>query len=438
MSLAYAAYAGLSAGAFLAFAPFYWLKTRASLGEREMFAQKMGRYPETGLPSGSPRIWIHAVSVGEVKVAQAIIDVLCHRLPEAAILLTTSTRSGQKAAREVLGERGVCLFAPLDFPPAVRRAVQTLRPDALICLETEIWPNLLMAAKRFGIPAAMVNGRLSARSIRSYQKVKPLFKTVLEGMKAFSMIHAADAERLASLGAPLDRIVVNGNAKFDLLLRQIQGVDLAPLRSRYGISENQKVVVAGSTRGMEPEMVLGAFRKVAARFPEAVLIIVPRHVRHAMDIKARALTHGFTCQLRSDLDRVACSSSVVVVDVMGELQALYGLATVVFCGGSLVPLGGQNIIEAAAWGKPVLHGPSMEDFPDARELLERNGGAVEVKNEEELAVKMLHYLATPADALALGDRARSAVEFCRGAADRHADVILSLLPEAHCSTSLQP
>ncbi len=431
MNPAYAAYAGLSAGVFLSLYPFYWLKTRASKEATLIFSQRMGHYTNDQVAniSGTPRIWLHAVSVGEVRAAQAVITALTRKLPRAAIILSTTTLHGQRAAREAMGPRATCLFAPLDFTPSVRRALKTIRPRILVCLETEIWPNWLIAAHRLDIPTAIVNGRISERSIRSYRKVRPLMRHVLESISALSMIHETDAERLMALGAPVDRIGVNGNAKSDLLLEQVAHADLGEVKKRYSIEEGRIVIVAGSTRGEEPRIMLNSYRQVRSRFPEALLIIVPRHVENALKIKEHVVSNGVACQLRSELARPGDSrhAPVVVVDIMGELQSLYGVATVVFCGGSIAPLGGQNILEAAAWGKPVLYGPSMEDFPDARELLEKNNAAVEVANEKELTENILYYLSNPGAAEALGHRARQVSLSCGGAADRHADVIMSLL-----------
>lgn len=431
MNPAYALYAGLSAGAFLAVYPFYWLKTLGSKEARFIFSQRMGHYANAQIAGvrGSPRIWLHAVSVGEVRAARAVIAALVQRLPHAGIILSTSTLQGHRAAREALGAKATCLFAPLDFTPSVRRALSAFRPRVLACLETEIWPNWLMTAHRLNIPTAIVNGRVSARSIKSYRKVKPLMTYVLKNVSAFSMIHDVYAERLMELGAPADKIRVNGNAKFDLLLEQMAHADIKGLKNRYGIEEGRVVIVAGSTRGEEPRILLNSYRQVRSRFPGAILIIVPRHVENALKIKEYAISEGLTCQLRSGLEHSGKgrNASVVVVDVMGELQSLYGIATVVFCGGSLAPLGGQNILEAAAWGKPVLYGPSMEDFPDARELLEKNNAAVEVADEKELTEQMLYYLANPDAAEALGKRARRVSLSCGGAAQRHAEVIMSLL-----------
>lgn len=431
MNPAYAAYAGLSAGAFLSIYPLYWLKTRGSEEARIVFSQRMGCYSEAQVAgiSGFPRIWLHAVSVGEVRAAQAVITALTRRLPDAAIVLSTATQHGQRAAREMTGSRATCLFAPLDFSISVRRALKTLQPQVLVCLETEIWPNWLMTAHRLDIPTAIVNGRISARSIRSYRRVRPLMRCVLERVSAFSMIHEADAGRLMELGAPPDKISVNGNAKFDLLLEKMEHVDLEDLKHRYGVAEGRIVFVAGSTRGEEPRIVLNSYQQVRARFPGALLILVPRHVEKASKIKDYVISKGVTCQLRSELEHPGetRTASVVVVDVMGELQSLYGIATVVFCGGSIAPLGGQNILEAAAWGKPVFYGPSMEDFPDAKELLEKNSAAVEVADGKELTEKILFYLSNPGTAESLGNRARQVSLSCGGAAERHAEIICSLL-----------
>ncbi len=433
MSLAYKAYVGLTAGAYFSLLPFYRCWKRFSASAREAsFPQRMGDYSDTTVRSvhGTPRVWLHAVSVGEVRVAQAVMSALSKHCPAAAFILSTTTGHGKAAAAAaVSGSRITSVYAPADFPASVRKALKKFRPDILVCMETEIWPNWLMAAAQLGIPTAIVNGRLSVRSIRTYKKVLPLMQTVLGGVGAFSMIHGADAERIVQLGADPNRIFINGNAKFDLLSEPLAPADLRMLSERYGAYPGRPVVVAGSVRGDEPKMVLAAFRQVQAAFPDALLILVPRHVTRAGEIQNLVRSLGFSCRRGSDLvsPGKADKADVIVVDVMGELKALYGIARLVFCGGSLVPLGGQNVLEAAVWGKPVCYGPHMDDFPDAKELLAQCRGAVQVDDAAGLGRAFLKLLQDPEAASAMGRRARAAVMSRRGAADKHAQVICRLL-----------
>lgn len=380
---------------------------------------------------GSPRIWIHAVSVGEVNVAGAVIQALKQIMPHCAVILSTTTAHGQAVAVEKLGGQAVCVYAPLDFILSVQHAFSVLKPDIFVCLETEIWPNWLMTAHRMGIKTALVNGRLSVRSIHRYLKIRPLMKEILAKMDVFSMIHAEDAKRIHLLGAPAQNISVGGNAKYELLRTTTEAATAEAMKKRYRIQPDQPVLVAGSTRGAEGGIVLRMFKRLLTRFPQALLIIAPRHLNRVPEISEWARSLELSCQFRTqiDEDHAPRTASVVIVDTIGELQAIYGIASVVFCGASLVPLGGQNILEAAVWGKPVLYGPSMDDFRDARELLESVGGGIEVADEAELAEKVAYYFSRPDEASGIGLRARQAVLSQSGAAGRHAAVIHHLLSE---------
>jgi len=434
MGFAYTAYRILSNGLLGALLPPCWLF--ASLGGRnpDAFRQRLGLHPRqsVGHPGRSPRIWLHAVSVGEVGVAEALVDALEALLPDSAIILSTTTAHGQAQARTRLGARAECIYAPVDFSAAVRRALTAVQPDVLVCLETEIWPNWLFEAHRRGIRLAMVNGRISVRSIDGYLKVRPLIKETLALVDAFSMVSREDAKRIRMLGAPADRIFVNGNAKFDSLLPEADPAAAREMTALYGLTGDEPVFVAGSTRGTEAETILDAYCRIIAAVPRTVLIIVPRHPHRAARIEQAARSRGLDVQLRSRLGENGRrrTAPVVIVDTIGELQATYAIASVVFCGGSLVPLGGQNVLEAAVWGKPVLYGPSMEDFLDAKHLLEGARGAIPIAGVHDLIDTSIYYLTHRRQALALGGRARTAVMASRGAARRHAALIRRLAGKA--------
>jgi len=312
---------------------------------------------------------------------------------------------------------------------SVRKALLTFKPDILICLETEIWPNWLLEAYRMGIKTALVNGRISVRSIKGYLKIRPLIKAALEHVGAFSMIRKEDAGRIKMMGAPAERVAINGNAKYDLLAQHVDVSKKIKIQKLFNLRNNQPVFVAGSTRSSEEEIVLDVYQKTLESFPEALLIIAPRHVERVQHIETLIKDRGFSYQLKTDLDQKngLRTAPVVLIDTIGDLQTIYSIASVVFCGGSLVPLGGQNILEAAAWGKPVLYGPSMEDFLDAKELLEKTGGGIQVADRQELAEKVGYYLANPEAAGRTGNLAREAVMSNKGAAGKHAEVIHRLL-----------
>lgn len=431
MNIVYKAYNFFLTGFFFIFFPPFWIYTRLTGRYRDGINQRLGFYPKSLVNriSGSPRIWLHAASVGEVSAAVAIIESLERLMPHGAIILSTTTEHGQALARDKLQSKTTCVYAPIDFIVSVRKALSTIRPDILVCLETEIWPNWLFEARRMGVRLALANGRISVRSIKGYLKISGLIREALRQVESFSMIREADAQRLMVLGVPREKIVVNGNAKYDLLLPMADPSIKGKIEKFYNLNENIPVFVAGSTRGSEHEIVVDVYEKILETLPETLLIIAPRHLEKVHHIKDMVIRRGFSCQFKTDIDKTGGfrTASVVIMDTIGDLQSTYSIASIVFCGGSLEPLGGQNILEAAVWGKPVLYGPSMDDFLDAKALLDKTGGGIQVKDSRELAERALYYLTHPAEADAVGRLAKEAVMLNKGSADKHADVIYRLL-----------
>ena len=431
MQLAYFAYRFFSNVIFLFFLPLYIIYSIITGRFGQRMRQRLGLYPPSVTAGiiGTPRIWLHAVSVGEVGAAVAIIEALTATIPDCAIVLSTTTTSGQNFACEKLPANVTCIYAPIDFIPSVRCALSAIRPDILVLLETEIWPNWLAESRRRGVHTALVNGRISVRSIRRYLKIRPLMQTVLAHIEVFSMISPSDAQRIQAIGAARDNVITSGNAKYDCLLQQVDDAQRQKLAGQLNLTENEPVFVAGSTRGREQQIVLDVYEKIRRDFPDTLLIIAPRHIGRGREVESLAGEKGFSCQYRTDLDMPGNTRTapVIILDTIGELQTIYSIATVVFCGGSLVPLGGQNILEAAVWGKPVLYGPSMEDFQDAKELLDKTGGGIQVADGTELAEKVDYFFRHPEEARRIGRLARQAVQFHKGAARKHADALRDLL-----------
>lgn len=427
MNPAYAAYNLIGMGLLLSLFPPFFLYSRLTGKYRLQMAQRLGRYSERTLQGiqGTPRIWIHAVSVGEVTAAAAIIEALRVSFPNSAVILSTITEHGYEIARKRYGSRATCILAPIDTVFSTRRAIRVIRPDILVLMETELWPIWLMEARRHGIPTALVNGRLSVRSYSGYLKIRPLMRSVFTNIDVLSMISPADATRIRRLGADPSRIRIHGNAKYDGLIDATSDRTRQDMGQLFGLSGTEPVLVAGSTRRNEDDMVVTAFRRIRRTESEAVLIIAPRHLPKLAAIEAMLQQAGIPYQLRSELGRpgVRRRAPVVLLDTMGELFRVYSIATVVFCGGSLVPLGGQNVLEPAAWGKPVIYGPSMEDFLDAKQLLERFGGGSQVNSVGELAETVRGFFANRARAARIGQRAFQAVSRNQGAGKRHADEI---------------
>ena len=434
--IAYNAYRIFTTLLFPAFVPLFWLYSRQTGRFRQSFSQMLGVRSSCmpPIPPGRPRVWIHAVSVGEVGVAFAIIEALRKILPGAAFILSVTTEHGHAYAVNRIKTNNwkhkiTYVFAPLDFPGCVRRTLAALQPDILACLETEIWPNLLIEAHKQGVRTALINGRISVRSIHSYIKMRPLIQSVLKRIDHFSMIGEEDRQRIQLLGAPPERIAVCGNAKYDLLLGQADKSIVNQMRRLYNLHKNRPVFITGSVRRPEEKAILDAYREIVRIVPETVLIIAPRHRERTAHIARMVIEKGFECQLRTEFDSPdqVRHAPVVVIDTIGELLATYSIASAVFCGGSLAPLGGQNILEPAVWGKPVLYGPSMEDFSDAKALLEQTGGSIEVKNSRELAQKVIFLLTHPDEAAVIGQKALEAVLLNKGASAKHAAAIKSLL-----------
>jgi len=433
MNYLYRPYQVLTSGLFIFLIPVFWGYTRITGRHGRYLKERLGFIPEETVRdlSGSPRIWIHAVSLGEVKVADAIIAVLRRIIPGCSVIVSMFTEHGRDMAKETFKEDVPVIFAPIDFFGSVRKALSTVRPDVMVFLETEIWPAWLFEAHRMGIKTALINGRISVRSIGGYLKLRPFFREVLQNLDVFSMILEEDAARIRAMGADPQKIEINGNAKYDLLGSSAEPLMEAEMRKILNLEPSKPVFVAGSTREGEEEMVLDVYEKMLQEFPETILIIVPRHIERTRVIAAMIEGRGFNCQLRTDLGEAKArrTEKVVIINTFGELFKIYSVGTLVFCGASLVPLGGQNPLEPAIWGKVVFYGPSMEDFLDAKALLEGERAAVPVTGPEMLAEKAIWFLGHPEAVREYGERARETALKNQGAAEKHAQVIKKLLSD---------
>jgi 3-deoxy-D-manno-octulosonic-acid transferase len=431
MSFMYEAYVALTSGLFVSCLPPFWIYTRLSGRYKRGFGERLGFVPCTLTQrlSGSPRIWIHAVSLGEVKAAAPLVKALKKIIPGCSVMISTTTEHGHDLAMETFGEDAAVVYAPVDFVGSVRKALSRVRPDVLVFLETEIWPAWIAEARRMGIKTALINGRISARSIGRYLKFRPFFREVLRSVDVFSMILEEDAARIRAMGADPSKIEINGNAKYDLLASFADPAMETKIRQRLNLDASHRVFVAGSTRSGEEAMVLDAYEKILKEFPDIILIIAPRHIERTPLIASMVTGRGFRYQLWSELNKgkITRTEPVVIINTYGELFKVYSVGTVVFSGGSLVPLGGQNPLEAAAWGRPVFYGPSMEDFLDAKEMLEEAGAGVAVSGPEMLAEKAIWFLNHPDVLKNCGEQARETVMRNHGAPEKHARVIRRLV-----------
>ncbi len=349
----------------LFFLLYPYLRKKYSLG----FQERMGRI-SLPRPRGK-RVWIHAVSVGEVKAALPLL----RRLEDVCLSVTTST------GYAVASQSGVenLFFYPWDLPWVVPRAVEAVQPSLYILMETELWPLMITYLKQKGVKIILANGRISERSYGGYKKLSFFIKRVLSCFDFIGAVSERDRERFISLGAPADRVFVMGNLKYDSVLEAVNPAFEDEMRKLLSLGD-EPLWVCGSTHEGEEEMVIKVYLRLVEEFPDLRLALVPRHPERARSIAELFSNLGVRFSLRSENPR----DRVVLWDVMGELFKLYSVATAVFCGGSLVPLGGHNIIEPASWGKPVVYGPYMDDFLEEVRLLEEAGAGFTVRNEEEL------------------------------------------------------
>jgi 3-deoxy-D-manno-octulosonic-acid transferase len=375
---------------------------------------------------GSPRIWLHGASAGDLLSLQPMMKELKGRLPGCCIIVTTITNSGLAMARKKLAEADVIVYAPYDLFGATRRAVAALRPDLLVLEYTEIWPNLIRAARKAGVRIALTNGRFNPAKMSRYRALFGAISNPLRRIDCFLMRSDEEAERVLALGAAPDRVWVTGNTKFDaLVLDGATGREEA-LRAEMALDPGRPVLMAGSTHEGEEELLLSVYATLRGRHPGLQLVIAPRYVERSGRIMALAAEIGLPVRLRSG-GAAAGHAEVTVLDTIGELATAYRLATLVFVGGSFVTRGGQNLLEPAAQGKPVLFGPHMENFKDSVQVLQGRGG-LQVSTPEQLLKVADELLSRPDQIDELGGLARRSVSAIRGASARNVEHMLSILP----------
>lgn len=395
--------------------------------------QRLGYLPVSFNLDGDESIWIHAVSVGEVLTARALLPELRVRYPRLRIFLSTTTMTGQEIAKNNLQYVDAVFYFPFDFGFIVRRTLRLVKPRLFIMMETEIWPNLLRACHRSGVRTMLVNGRISSRAYPRYRLARWFFRPVLQHIDRFCMQSDESARRIIDIGAERGRVVVTGSLKFDSL--EIPGATAAADRGHnrvlryFRITPDRPVVIAASTLKGEEEHVLEAFQRIRATMTSALLIIAPRKPERFDEVERVARRRGWNVARRSEL-RVDAEPrcDVVILDTIGELAQLYQVATAVFVGGSLVDAGGHNILEPAVFGKPIVFGPHMQNFAEIARAFVDNGAAIQVRTGRELEPVLLDLLGDPVKRARLGAAARALVEANRGARTKSLAAIAQLLP----------
>lgn len=363
--------------------------------------------------AGERSIWVHAVSVGEVQASAPLVRALVANYPGMPVVVTTVTPTGADRARALFGDSVGVRYVPYDLPGAVARFFARVRPRIAIILETELWPNLYHACGRRGVPLVLASARISPKSVGRYRRLTGLFRETLSHGISIAAQSAADAERFCSIGANPARTHVVGNIKFDISVPETLAASGAALRASLG--ETRPVWIAGSTHGGEEELVLAAHRVVLDAQPNALLILVPRHTPRFGEVAGLVHRAGFAYVTRSSGARVTAQTQVFLLDTLGELLAFYAASDVAFVAGSLVPIGGHNLLEPAALAKPVLTGPHNFNSQDIADLLIAQGAVEIVNSGAQLAPAVLRLLADPAERARRGALGRTAVEANRGA-----------------------
>lgn len=405
-----------AAGVVLA-SPLLAYKALTSEKYRTGYRERLGGVAARA--GSAPCAWLHAVSVGEMNLARPLVEALARARPDWDLVLSTATNTGLATAQRLYPGRRV-FYYPLDFSFAVRRSLGRIRPDVVLLVELEVWPNFLAAAARRGVVVAIVNGRLSERAFRRYRLIRPLVARWLGRVKLLCVQSETYAERLKALGAPPERVVVTGNVKFDSCPAAPPGGRDEALAASLGIGADEPVVVAGCTWPGEDEALVAMYPRLRAAAPGLRLVLAPRQAERFGAVEQLVRRAGLPCVRRTALaqGQRGEAGAVVVLDTVGELARVYGLATAAFVGGSLVPHGGHNMLEACAHARPVLFGPHTANFRDITEELIAGHAALCVANAEELERALRGLLSDPGAAAELGRRARSVVDRHRGATER--------------------
>jgi 3-deoxy-D-manno-octulosonic-acid transferase len=402
-----------------------WLRGRQEPGYRRHWGERLGFY--SGAPSSAPTLWVHAVSVGETRASEPLVDALLAEYPSSRIVLTHMTPTGRATGKALFakhGERLVQSYLPYDTGFMVRRFIRHFKPSVCILMETEVWPNLIAVCQRRSVPVVLANARLSERSLRKATRLGSLMLNAARGISLVAAQTEADAQRVRSLG--VQRVEITGSIKFDVVVPDAALAIGASLRAAIGA---RPVLLCASTREGEEELILEAHRQARSTLPANVLLlIVPRHPQRFDEVEKMIGAHGLNVQRRSllALDGAVLPAFVDVLlgDSMGEMFAYYAACDVAFVGGSLLPLGGQNLIEPAALGKPVLIGPHTFNFALVTEDALAAGGAQRIANAAELISQAARLLGDAAAREAMGGNALAFANQHRGATRR----TLALLP----------
>ncbi|MCD6351759.1 MAG: 3-deoxy-D-manno-octulosonic acid transferase [Armatimonadetes bacterium] len=409
-------------------------KSREGLGER------LGKLPEAARKLGKvedPVAWFHAVSVGEVAALQPVLQVFRIKEPLAHVALSTTTATGRRMVAKQELDPDAIFYFPFDLLPVVRRVFSQLNPDLMVMVEGEVWPNVLAVAAQQGVKTCIINGRFSDSAFRRARLAAPIFRWMLAKLDLLCVQSQTDADRFIALGARPDRVRIVGNSKFDERFPEVSDAEAAKMRQEFGFGEEDPVLVAGSTHAGEDEIVLHAYSDLCTRHGNLQLVLAPRHPERGDQIQQLIEKHGFQVYRRSlaragqpQPEPVGPQARVVLLDTIGELARVYALAEVVFVGGSLVKIGGHNILQPIAQGKPVLTGPYTHNFRGIMNIALEAGAVEVVRNADELTQAIDRLLRDRREAQRRRERGLAMLQEQRGASERMAEALAELLKDA--------
>jgi 3-deoxy-D-manno-octulosonic-acid transferase len=364
-------------------------------------------------------IWVHGASVGEISAVKPLIENLRREHPGYIFIFSTITITGNALARRIAKNNDRVIYFPFDLRFIAENFLNRLKPDLFIALETEIWPNFIAACKKRFIPVLMLNGRISERAFKRYLLVKALMRGVLDKIDLFCMQDESHKVKVIKLGAPEDKVFVTGNIKFDIAPDTSHDCGKLLMIKEYLNSERKQLFVAGSTHPGEESELLRIFKGLKSEFRNLLFLIAPRHIERSVRVKREAVSYGFNVELYSRLNAGAIVDlDIIILDVIGELRYIYELASVVFIGGSLIPHGGQNLIEPAYFSKPVLFGPYMDNFGGISRLFLNQKAAIQVRDADELLIEVTSLIKNPGRMQLLGKKAKETVDLNKGVTDR--------------------
>lgn len=409
--------------------PWFLYKAVTAKKYREGLLQKFfGLVPQR--KGEQPCVWFHAVSVGEVRALRTVLEEIQHRRPDWQCAVSTTTRTGMQTARSLYPDL-LLFYCPLDFTWATQRALRRIRPDLLALVELELWPNLVNQAQKCGVLVTLVNGRMSPRSYRGYRRIRFFVRRLLGKIDGFAVQNEAYAGRFRGLGADAARVVVTGSVKYDAIETDRSNPRTRHLAKLLGIGKDEIVFIAGSTLEPEEHVALDVYLRLKPCHPRLRLIVVPRHPER-FDSVARLLAERSVSYLRRSLIETRATTEadetpVILLDTLGELSALWGLAHVAFVGGSLAPRGGQNMIEPAAFGAAVLFGPHTWNFQETVDSLLACGGARSIQEASGLESALEELLFDSDRALEMGSAARRYVVGQKGASAHTVSLLEKLM-----------